>query len=306
MPILSELSRLANTAPDAFGTVIKAYLGSPQFSELAQSTQQGYFRYLRLIVNCRLGATHKDAIGPQHMQAHIDSMASKPGAQINAFVALKAVQKWAAGPRQLLKHPILTGCEVIGSDGGNEPWTDAQIEIGVKHAKPELARVIMLASSTGQRGSDLILMCWNHIEKDRGRSGIKVTQKKTGLELWIPMTQALSDALATWDRAPGPILRRADGQPWPRRNLMSVAWSRERDGNPLLEACRGLTLHGLRATACVRLRRLGATESQISDMVGLSIPMVARYCRKSKQRDNAMAAADMLDQVVNLADRRAR
>ena len=54
-------------------------------------------------------------------------------------------------------------------------------------------------------------------------------------------------------------------------------------------------LHGLRATAVVRLRRAGATIPQIADMVGMSAPMVARYCRFSVQRENALAAVHYLD-----------
>lgn len=57
----------------------------------------------------------------------------------------------------------------------------------------------------------------------------------------------------------------------------------------------GLVLHGLRATAVVRLRRAGATTGQIAGMVGMSEPMVNRYCRKSVQRENALAAVHYLD-----------
>jgi predicted transcriptional regulator len=57
----------------------------------------------------------------------------------------------------------------------------------------------------------------------------------------------------------------------------------------------GLVLHGLRATAVVRLRRAGATTGQIAGMVGMSENMVNRYCRFSVQRENALAAVHYLD-----------
>ena len=56
-----------------------------------------------------------------------------------------------------------------------------------------------------------------------------------------------------------------------------------------------LVIHGLRATAVVRLRRAGAKIPQIADMVGMSEDMVAHYCRFSKQRENASAAIIHLD-----------
>lgn len=281
--------------PDSFAFVIRAYLASDKFAKLAKSTRDSYLRALNIAARPEvLGAIPAKEMKPSITQAHLDGYAGKPGAQMCARVALGAVDKWASR-RDLLEKSITFGTEVVGSDGGHDPWTDAQIETALANAKPELARVVMLASSTGQRGSDLIRMRWNDIERDQGRDGINVVQKKTGLEIWVPLTQALSEALATWDRAPGAILRRENGKPWTSRNQLSVAWHRERDTNPALVDCRGLALHGLRATACVRLRRLGATESQISDMVGLSIPMVARYCRKSAQKDNATAAVILLD-----------
>jgi hypothetical protein len=49
-------------------------------------------------------------------------------------------------------------------------------------------------------------------------------------------------------------------------------------------------LHGLRGHACVRLLRANANTRQISDMVGMSEPMVARYTRFSLQKENASAA----------------
>jgi hypothetical protein len=74
-------------------------------------------------------------------------------------------------------------------------------------------------------------------------------QKKTGLQLWVPFPQQLSVAMAGWERSPGPILRRANGQPWTSRNLLSKSWENERDAHPELEPLRGMHLHGLRASA---------------------------------------------------------
>jgi predicted transcriptional regulator len=59
----------------------------------------------------------------------------------------------------------------------------------------------------------------------------------------------------------------------------------------------GLVIHGLRATAVVRLRRAGATTGQIANMVGMSEQTVNRYCRLSVQRDNALAAVIHLDRT---------
>jgi DNA-binding CsgD family transcriptional regulator len=84
--------------------------------------------------------------------------------------------------------------------------------------------------------------------------------------------------MRTWERRPGPFVLKEDGQPFSRPQL-SDQWLRERDSNaalaPLADA--GLSMHGLRATAVVRLLRAGATTLQIANMVGMSEPMVKRY-----------------------------
>lgn len=289
----NERSRTAHHAPDCFAVVIRAYLASPKFAGLAPGTQSNYRHLLELAASI-LGAVKVDVIRPALVQGFLDGLASMPGAQSNAKVALKAVEKYAL-VRDLLPYPITTGTEVVGGGDGHRPWTEQQIETAVRHARPHIARAITVAANTGQRGSDLIKMRWNDIETHDGRQGINVVQRKTGKELWVPFTQALIATMATWERAPGALLHALDGQPWRTRDQLTKAWERERDSNPELVPCRGLVLHGLRAAACVRLRRLGATEAQISDMVGLSIPMVSRYCRFSVQRDNAMAAVLRLD-----------
>jgi integrase len=212
-------------------------------------------------------------------------------------VALKAVEKWAV-VRDLLPYPITTGTEVIGSKGGHKPWTDAQVAAAEHYCRMEVAQAITLAANTGQRGSDLVRMRWTDIEEIDGRPGINVTQRKTGLQIWIPFTQPLMAAISTWKRRPAPLLLKPSGEAWGNRKQLSMAWERDRDSNPMLAPCAGLVLHGLRATACVRLRRAGAKPTQIADMVGLSVQMVERYCRFADQRESAMAAVRYLDGTV--------
>jgi hypothetical protein len=139
-------------------------------------------------------------------------------------------------------------------------------------------------------------MRWSDLEEHEGHLGINVIQKKTGLPIWIPFTD--DSAVTRWERRPTFIALKQDGMPWTREQL-SDAWLNERNRNPALAPLKeaGLVLHGLRATAVVRLRRAGASVLQISDMVGMSAQMVNRYCRFAKQRDNAIAAVHFLNRT---------
>jgi integrase len=286
---------MPHVASDSFAAVVRAYLASPQFAKLAEGTQVNYRHLLKLAsAPDVLGALKSNEIRPALVQPFLDALADRPAAQLNAKAVLTTLGKWAIR-RDLLDRSITEGCEIVGGGDGHVPWSDQQIATAIQHARPDLARVILVASNTGQRGSDLIKMAWSDLETVNGRLGINVTQRKTGLQLWVPFTQALAAALATWERRPAPLLLRDDGTPWPKRNDLSKAWERERLDNPQLVACRGLVLHGLRAAACVRLRRLGCSEAEITAMVGLSLPMVSRYCRLSVQKENAMAAVLRMD-----------
>jgi integrase len=292
------LPRADKIKPDCFAAVIKAYLRSPKFDALAVHTRSNYGYCLRAAERPdALGAFPVHVIRPSLVQAFLDGFADRPAQQRSAQTALRAVEKWAL-VRDLLPYPITHGTEAPGSTGGHEPWTEEQVVLAERHARPHLARVVTLGANTGQRGSDLVKMRWSDIEEYDGRLGINVTQQKTGLVIWIPFTQELAAAVATWERRPTFLALKADGLPFTRAQL-SDQWLRERNSRPALAPLKdaGCVLHGLRAFAVVRLRRSGANTGQIADMVGMSEVMVKRYSRFSKQRDNALAAVHHLDRT---------
>jgi integrase len=234
---------------------------------------------------------------PALVQAFLDGYADRPAMQKVAQTALKSLEKWAL-VRDRLPQQITLGTEAPGSDGGNEPWTDEHVLIAELHARPDLAHMVTLAANTGQRGSDLVKMTWGDIEEYEGRVGINVVQRKTGLKIWIPMPQELEAVIWSWGKGPGRLILKPDRTPFTREQL-SDHWLRERTRNAALAPLNalGLSMHGLRATAVVRLSRAGASTRQIADMVGMSEPMVARYCRFSNQRKSALAAIHYLDRT---------
>lgn len=285
---------------EAFATVIKDYMASaPKWqSKYTERTKNAWKRELDLAARPEiLGAIPISDIRPSLVQAFLDGLAHKAGKQMNALTALKQLEKWAI-VRERLPRSITLGCEVMGKTalGGHRPWSDEQVEFAELNAIPEISRAITLAANTGQRCSDLVKMRWQDLAPYRGQTGINVVQTKTKRELWVPLTGQLSEAIAAWSRRPGYILLSTLGKPW-SANALSSAWKHERDGNkalaPLKEA--GLVMHGLRATACVRLSRLGCSSLQIAQTVGMSEEMVSHYLRFSSQKENAMAAVVRLD-----------
>ena len=279
-----------------FASVIRKYQTSSVYMDLAASTRRNYDSVLR-IAEDSLGGYSVQQIRPSVIQTFLDGLAETPGKQTIARTAIKAMEKYAL-VRDLLFYPITTGTEVVGGGGGHEPWTDDQVRLAEKHARPDLARVITLAVNTGQRGSDVVRMCPSDIEVNHGHPGINVIQRKTGVRLWVPFTPDLIEAMKVWEKKPGPYVLKPNGKPY-TRELLSWHWNHERDNNKALAEIKaaGLVLHGLRATAIVRLRKAGASVMNICDMVGLSEPMVARYSRLADKTERALAAVHYMERT---------
>lgn len=305
----NERSKIAKVTDDCFAAIVRDYLASPKFKGYSESTQDVWGRELRFVAAPDvLGAVSRFEIRPALVQAVIDGLSGRPGKQNALYAALKQLEKWAV-VRDILPRQITLGVECEDSDNGHVPWSEEHVALAERYVRSDLRRAITLGANTGQRGSDLVRMGWADIETFKGVDGIHLIQKKTGKDVWVPITSPLATAMKTWERQPGPFLRRLDGALWTRHDL-SNAWMYERRINPELAALgapavagkktndAGLVIHGLRGTACVRLLRAGANTRQIADMIGMSEPMVARYTRLSAQQENASAAVYHLERTL--------
>lgn len=284
---------------DCFAALARAYMASPKFAAYADETRELWQRYLlRASRPEMLGAVSLQTIRPALVQAYIDGMTGKPGKQVASLAAIKQLESWAI-VRDFLGRSITTGVETEESNGGHTPWSDIHVELVERHGRWDFSRLVTLGANTGQRGSDLIRMGWSDIETYKGVQGINIKQKKTGTEVWIPITKHLATAMQGWERLPGPFLRKIDGGLWTREQL-TAAWVRHRDSNRELELLKteGLVIHGLRGHACVRLLRAGADTRQIAEWVGMSEPMVKNYTRFSDRKENALATVHLLDGTI--------
>lgn len=302
-----RISRVRTLKPESYGQVIRAYRSSPKFTGTSSATQVSWNRELELAEE-HLGHLSNREICPADVQDFLDGIAEYPGKQKVALTALRQVDKWAL-VRRKLDTPVTFGCEAPGSDGGHIPWSDSQVALAEQCAGDGFSRVVTLGVHTGQRISDLVRMCWNDLETFEGKVGINVRggQRKTKRSQFVPLTKELAAAMATWERRLGPIVVTPAGAAW-NPNTISTRWARQRDGNPALMPLhniefegmvKNLTLHGLRATACVRLLLAGANTRQISDMVGMSEQTVKGYTRFAEQKRSAIAGVHHMDRTTN-------
>lgn len=273
---------------ETFSDVCDAYEVSPQFTRLGHGTKLQYRRGLK-IARKAWGSLPAEGVGPPAVMELIDGLGHIPGTANTVLGVLRALSSWGV-VRKKFPSPITTGVKPYAKSGGHKPWTDAQIAAAEKHLIGPVRRAFFLARYTGQRGSDVVRLGETFLDE----GGFRLRQQKTGVEVWCPIDEALADEMAKWDRKPGPYVHHATGRPFTRR-VLDKHFSEQRDKIPTLAGC---TLHGLRGTRVVELRRAGLTSTQIQDQVGMSLAMIERYCRFADKKANGKAS------VVSLAERR--
>jgi integrase len=147
---------------------------------------------------------------------------------------------------------------------------------------------------TGQRGSDAVRLGPTMVDDggfDLGWRG----QVKTGERPWCPILPELQREMDTWEKRPGPYVLTEFGKAYTRKYFAEQFLEKKaelvKQGITVLD---GTTLHGLRATAVSRLKRAGLSDTMISDIVGMSIEMIQRYCRFENKRESGKAALVIL------------
>ena len=132
------------------------------------------------------------------------------------------------------------------------------------------------------------------IETYQGRDAFALTTQKRKRDVWCPIMPPLAADMRAWERRPGPYLLQKNGKPFTRKEF-ARQFAEARDAIPEL---KGLTLHGLRATAVINLRRAGMSYAQIGDIVGMSAKMVEHYCKNADMRANSRAALTHLERAM--------
>ena len=248
--------------------------------KLKPATEEQYRRSLR-VARDAWGDLSAEALRPKHVQALMEALASTPGKANNVLDALRAMCRWAMGPRELLSRDPTSGVPHFPKGKGHQPWTPEQLAFADANFTGMLRRAYVLARYTGQRSSDIVRLGFADIDD----GGFPVSQKKTGVQPWCPIFPELEAEIATWEKRPGPFLYQERGKPYSTNQLWKL-FNSFRESHPELH---GAVQHGLRANAVIRLRQANYTALQISDMVGLSVEMVEHYCRGADRKASGQA-----------------
>lgn len=268
--------------PETVSAAIDAYLLSSAFrNDITKGTRDIYERELD-VARRAWGNLPADQLRPMHVQTMMDALSAVPGKANNFLGTMRTLSKWSRTHADPFGQSITEGVKAYAVKGGHKPWTEAQIALALSEFTGAVRRAVVLAMYTGQRPSDVVRLCPTDIDD----GGFRLAQRKTGREVWCPIVPELAAELARWERVPGPFVRQENGRPFARR-LLDGHFKAQRDQHELL---KGTTLHGLRSTAVVRLRREGLSPLQIEDIVGMSPAMIRRYCRFADKKASGKAA----------------
>jgi integrase len=149
-----------------------------------------YVRYLNIICTA-FGPQHVASLRPKHVITLRDVWADTPVAANHLLSVLKTLINWGI-PREFSEtNPCVYVPKLEVDKAGARPWPVWAYQLINDHAREDMLRAVKLASYTGQRQEDVLMMAPGHIEDD----GIVVVQLKTGKELWIPLHAERSGGL---------------------------------------------------------------------------------------------------------------
>lgn len=227
-----------------------------------------------------------EGLRPSHVQELMDAMARTPSKANHFLSCMKSLSGWAR-VKDLITQSATEGVKAYKAAGGHRPWTDRQIAVAKAKLMGTVRRGLMLYLYTGQRGQDVVRLGWTHVDD----GGFNLGQKKTGVDVWCPIVAELAGEMETWGKVPGPFLRQSNGKIYDRK----LFWKHFTEAIEAIPELDGVTLHGLRCTAVIRLRRAGLSVGQIGDIVGMSLGTINHYCRYADRKSGGKAAMITLD-----------
>jgi integrase len=275
-------AKAPKAATDTIEALIREFEGSPDYASKAPNTRANYAIYLKPWA--KIGHLRVRDVKRRHVLTLRDAIAASRGnGAATGFVRVAGVLfSWAVNREWIETSPVLRVAVLAG--GHHRPWTDAETAAALKGLPAHLGRVVRLAEVIGQRRGDLCGLTWAAFDG----ATIRLTQQKTGAALVLHLPPDVAGMLTEWKREATAvtILTNHYGRPWTGEHL-----SREMKKATTKLGLHGLTLHGLRRRAAVRIADAGGTTHEIAAVTGhRTLAMVQEYTRGADQERLATGA----------------
>lgn len=278
--------KLRHTA-GSIAALCEAYLGSPEYKRMADSTRSTWRRTLDRISKDRGKGLVRD-LRPDHLRKDIRALT--PGAAQNRLKAWRSILKFAVEESWIEADPSIGIKAQKGEVTPHRQWTNAEIAAFREHWKPGTQERIAFEVIywTGARCVDAATLGWQKVDRD---GWLTYVQAKTSgpatcpvrtLPTWAKtmsadhkhFTDALPEGQMIW------IATRA-GKPRSVKGLSQwISAAASAAGLP--DDC---TAHGLRKARAAALAEARATASQIGAWTGhASLSEISHYTRQADQK----------------------
>ncbi len=290
----------SKTIPGSFSDLIASYYRTPGYLNLAPITRKTYRNDME-----RFRKEHGDkrvtALTSEHIDKLLALMADRPAAANRLRKTLKILMAYAVKKKFRSDNPAIGIKKLKNRSSGFRTWTEEEIAaFYAKHGKGTRARLaIDLLLLTAQRRSDIIRMGWQHV-----RSGfLTIRQSKTGTEVSIPVIGRFADVLAGLKPENMTFLMTAQGKPFTEAGFTN--WFRDTVKEANLPA--GLSPHGLRKAACVRLADAGRSTTEIMSISGhRNLAEVQTYVEAANRKRAAVAAMNSVAHLIPADEKRTK
>jgi integrase len=275
-----------NLVIDEFLAVEAKRVAATGQATLSASTYDHYRRSLG-IAKRAWGTLPVEGVRPAHVKKLMEGMANTP-AKANQFLATTKVFSGWAIVSEYITQGLTQGVKAYTTTGGHRPWSDAQVAVALSKFSGNLRKGFMLYLYSGQRGQDVVKLGPTYVDD----GGFNLGQTKTGVEVWCPIVPELAAEMAAWERRPGPFLLQPNGRPYTRKKF----WEEFIEAIEDIPELAGVTLHGLRCTAAIRLKQAGLSVPQISDIMGMSMQTISRYVKYAERKSGGKEALIKLEE----------
>jgi integrase len=275
-----------------YDEAMNSYIRSKQFEKLSVNSRRIYMNGVDTLDSYFSGKALKEITRPMVI-AFRDNHYSQPGKCRVAIAVLNNILQFSYN-RGWVGQNVAARLGDMPPQKEIDRWQEDEIDRFLSTAPFHIKDAMMVALYTGQRRSDLVRILWSDID-EAGRL-LYVKQRKTGIELWIPLHPKLHAYLEGMKKrrsvrtvfAQNHILTNHYGMPWAPDSLRA-AFKRHSAKIGL----RDKMLHGVRKTTASILGEIGCTALQIMAITGhQSLKEVQRYTQgaeKKRLAEEAMA-----------------
>lgn len=282
--------------------VAAEYYASVNFKQKKPRTQADYRKWLNRFVE-EFGPDPIDMWEIPASSRDVDKWREKwiesPKQYDYAATVVSLFLNWAKEKHYISVHFCKGLDKLYEVDRSDIVWSPSDIEKIEDIAPVWVQRILIAATETGLRVSDLIKLSRNQFENTPLGRRIQVKTSKRGIPAYIPVTERMGQLLDATPKDQLLILMNATGQRLtPHRASEGLRQWRDKAGLDPETVGYALRLNDARGTAATRLLREGLTLAQIAGCMGWSLrtagAMIERYARVSPEET---------DEVLHLLER---